>query len=271
MPAHLTSSGSVPMSLSSRVQLLHCLQQQYDDEDELFHCAATLAGVLVTGVLNAHDEQVNCRRPHRLYLTRPELLPNPCIGTPWQMLWRSQNDRAFITTMGFDVATFRFLLEGPGRFAERWDKTPIPQDDTAATGNLCPWARSLDAAGVLALVLHYLGSAMLETSLQQIFAIIPSTISRYLFFARKILLHTLRGIKEASVSLPSTVEELDSHSALITVRHSLLEGAFGSIDGLTLPVQESDDPEMENATYNGWKTDHYVSNVLAFSPRGLLF
>ena len=50
---------------------------------------------------------------------------------------------------------------------------------------------------------------------------------------------------------PSTIEELDADSLLITTRHSLLRGAFGSIDGLALPVQESDDPEIENVTYNG--------------------
>jgi hypothetical protein len=45
----------------------------------------------------------------------------------------------------------------------------------------------------------------------------------------------------------------------------MLSGAFGSI---SLAVQESDDPELENATYNGWKTDHQVNNVFVFSPEG---
>ena len=48
----------------------------------------------------------------------------------------------------------------------------------------------------------------------------------------------------------------------------MLVGASGSIDGLSLIAQESDDPEIENATYNGWKTDYCVNNVLVFSPEG---
>jgi hypothetical protein len=244
------------------------IQQEQDDDDELLMVGAAAATVII-GILENHHEKVRRRRPHRLYLTRPELLPNPRIGTPWQMLWNSQNDRAFITTMGFDVKTFRYMLEGPRHFAEMWDSTPIPREDVSYQGNPRPWARSLDAAGALGLVLHFLGSAMLETHLQQIFALIPSSVSRYLCFARKILLRTLRCMRQASIRMPSTIEELDADSLLITTRHSLLRGAFGSIDGLALPVQESDDPEIENATYNGWKCSHYVSNVLVFSPRGV--
>jgi len=48
------------------------------------------------------------------------------------------------------------------------------------------WHCSLDGAGALGLVLHYLGSAMLEVSLQQIFTLIPATLNRYLEFAEEI-------------------------------------------------------------------------------------
>ncbi|KAH9000055.1 hypothetical protein EDB92DRAFT_1757627, partial [Lactarius akahatsu] len=89
----------------------------------------------------------------RLYLRRGELLPNPHVGTPWQRLWESQEDRAFITMMGFDVATFRLLLESPGRFRERWETTPIPRNDVSALGAPRLTGRSLDGAGALGLAL----------------------------------------------------------------------------------------------------------------------
>jgi hypothetical protein len=129
-----------------------------------------------------------------------------------------------------------------------------------------PRARYLDAAGALALVLHYLGSAMLETSLQQIFALVPTTGSRYLHFARGILLTTLCSIEEVAVRWPETEEELEYDSSLpvIQFRHLFLEGTFGSVDGLSLPVQEADDPVVKNAMYNGWKCSQLV-----FSPRGV--
>ena len=38
------------------------------------------------------------------YLTQPQLLPNPRVDTPWQRLWASQSDPAYITTTGSQVA-----------------------------------------------------------------------------------------------------------------------------------------------------------------------
>lgn len=241
-----------------------------DDEEEAAVAAAVLA-FAIHQVFQARNKRVRQRRPHRLYLCRRELPPNPRVGTAWQRLWASQSDRAFITTMGVDVATFRLLLEGPGRFGELWDTTPIPRNDVSSRGEPRMGARSLDAAGALGLILHYLGSAMLEVTLQQVFALTPSVLSRYLEFAEAILHQTLVSMREGSVSMPHHLEDLRRLSALITDRHPLLEGAFGSIDGLSLMAQESDEPELENATYNGWKTDHRINNVLAFSPEGESF
>ncbi|KAH7919463.1 hypothetical protein BV22DRAFT_1108057 [Leucogyrophana mollusca] len=108
---------------------------------------------------------------------------------------------------------------------------------------------------------------MREISLQQIFALIPSTVSRYNRFALDILLETLRTMPAATINWPKDAE-FDENSALITARHPRLQGAFASIDGLNLPVQTSEDDEIENATYNGWLSEHFVSSVLVFSPKG---
>ncbi|KAF8799597.1 hypothetical protein BYT27DRAFT_7058723, partial [Phlegmacium glaucopus] len=203
-------------------------------------------------------------------LCRRELMPNPRVDTPWQRLWASQEDRAFITTMGFDVATFRYILEGSGRFGQQWEESTIPRNDVSIAGEPRMGKRSLDGAGALGLVLHYLGSSMREVSLQQIFALTPTTLSRYLEFAQDILHSVLQIIKEATISMPRGLNEYQRLSSLIQQRHPLLEGAFGSIDGLSLVAQESDDPEIENATYNGWKTTHCINNVLVFSPEGVI-
>jgi hypothetical protein len=96
-----------------------------DLEEEYLAAAAVLA-VCLFSVIEAREHR-NCqRRERRRYLCQKELCPNPRAGTPWQQLWQSQEDRAFITTMGFDVTTFRFVLEGPGGFGEHWESSPIP-------------------------------------------------------------------------------------------------------------------------------------------------
>ncbi|KAL0059585.1 hypothetical protein AAF712_013676, partial [Marasmius tenuissimus] len=168
--------------------------------------------------------------------------------------------------MVVDVATFHYLLEGSGYFRETWENTPIPQDVSSA-GAPRLGRRSLDAPGALGLALHYLCSSMLEIHPQQIFAVVPSVLNRYLDFSLDILLWVLRNTDDAKIPLPRTEEEFELDSLAIQKRHPMLVGAFRSIDGLSLPVQVSEDVEIENATYNGWKTEHHVNNILVFSPQ----
>ncbi|KAI9437903.1 hypothetical protein BJY52DRAFT_1196186 [Lactarius psammicola] len=129
--------------------------------------------------------------------------------------------------MGFDAATFRLLLVGPGRFGERWESTPIPRNDVSIIGVPRLARCSLNGAGALGLILHYLGSAMLEVMLQQIFTLTPSVLSRYLEAAESTLYDILLQIHEAWISMPRNKAELKRLSSLIWQRHPLLEGAFG--------------------------------------------
>jgi hypothetical protein len=234
------------------------------DEDDCEQVVVALAAIAL-GLELLHQDRVRHRNPSRLYLTRKDLLPSPHSDTPWQRLRASKDDRAYITTMGFDVSTFHAILDAG--FANAWDTTAVPRTDANRAGVARPMARSLDAAGALGLVLHYLSSTMREISLQQIFALIPSTVSRYINFGLTILLRTLRSMPDAAIRWPkgSEFEELNN---LIISRHPLLTGAFASIDGLNLPVQTSLDQDIENATYNGWLSEHFVSSVLVFSPDG---
>jgi hypothetical protein len=109
---------------------------------------------------------------------------------------------------------------------------------------------------------------MREISLQQIFACIPTTISRYITFGLQILLVTLSQMRAARIKWPGHLDEFQEYNDLIVERHPRLTGAFASIDGLNLFSQTLDDPEIENATYNGWLSKHCISSVLVFVPKG---
>ena len=75
-------------------------EQQGDElEDELLACI----GLVYYELEEAQRLSILRRSVQRLYLTRSDLLPDPHTDTPWQVLYHSQNDRGFITTMGFDV------------------------------------------------------------------------------------------------------------------------------------------------------------------------
>ena len=250
-------------------EFVHLLQsmlageQQDEFEDELLACV----GLVCYGLEEARHNSVLRRSSQRLYLTRPDLLPDPRNNTPWQALYHGQNDRAFITTMGFDVVTFHNILYHG--FDKLWNETPIPRRDVLPSSIPRLNSRSLDACGALGLILHYLNSTMLETSLAQVFALVPTTISRYVTFTLQILLITLRHMKEARIHWPID-DEFQESNALVLARHPLLVGAFGTMDGLNLPVQTSHNQEIENSTFNGWLQEHFISSVFAFGAEGML-
>jgi len=234
-------------------------------DDELYATQAS-ATLLILGAEAGRLLRNERRNETRSYLCRPQLPPNPRAGTAWVALLTSRNDRAYITTMGFDVETFELIISSG--FGARWDGQTIRRADAARFGNPRPGARSLDALGALGLVLHYLNSTMSEISLQQIFGLIPSTVSRYVRFGLTNLRDTLKEMKDAAIKWPRTDGEFQRLNELVLARHPLLVGAFGGIDGLNLPTQTSDNPDIENATYNGWLSEHFISSVLAFSSTG---
>lgn len=92
---------------------------------------------------------------------------------------------------------------------------------------------------------------MREVSLQQIFALIPSTVSRYITFSLQILAELLPSIREARIRWLNDLCTVQRYNALIVAWHPLLTGTFGTVDGLNLLLQESANAEIENATYNG--------------------
>lgn len=235
-------------------------------EDDLDEVAILAAAVTALGSEEARLERAEKRLPSRRYLRRPQLLPDPRNNTPWQVLYDSQDDRAFITTMGIDCATFEYILDSG--FRVQWESLAIPRPDADPAGAPRLGRRSLTAEGALGLIYHFLTSAMPDTALQQIFALVPSTVSRYRSFAIIILRDVLRTIPEAAIEWWATEEECEEDSELIRARHPLLTEAIGSIDGLNLLTASSDDTDVENATYNGWLHGHFTSCVLAFSPQG---
>ena len=122
-----------------------------NDEDQV---AKAALGLIATMAVHSQEERARRRAKKRADLVRANLLPNPRFGTPWQQLYRSKSDCAYIITMGFDVATFHKILDAS--FARQWYTVPIACSNVKSTGCTCPTARSLDAAGALGLVLHYL-------------------------------------------------------------------------------------------------------------------
>ena len=99
-------------------EIAHALIQQEEEgeegdlEQELEQSAALAAVALM--IIGAEESPRLCaerRQPSRLSVCRPQLLPNSRKDTPWQVLYQSHSDHAFITTMGFDVDAFTYVVE----------------------------------------------------------------------------------------------------------------------------------------------------------------
>ena len=252
-----------------------------DDSDDENEIPIRLVGALAATFQYRKKEKSAARL--RTYLVRASLAPNPRVGTAWQILYGSGIDRSLITVTGFDHGTFRWLLN---IFAGWWDSSPIPRSDVATEGRVRLGRRSLDASGALGLCLHYLNSTMPGHALHEIFALTPAVTSRqgfvlckrslltcllhrYLRHGLQILNYMLRQQPEAMVRWPRG-EKFVQYAAMINAKHPRLERVFGFADGLNLPLETSSDAILENSTYNGWTSDHKISNVFTFSPTGRL-
>ncbi|OAV98410.1 hypothetical protein PTTG_09758 [Puccinia triticina 1-1 BBBD Race 1] len=206
-------------------------------------------------------------RQLRTYLTRADLPTLPMVNSPWAYLWASRNNQSFITTMGLDVRTFDDLLE---RFSARWNFSTIDQADVNPIGEPQIGRQSLDAAGTLGLVLHWLCSTMSAYTMQQLFGITPAVCLRYLASGMQHLLAVLQDHPQARFLWPTTEQRARSYSSSIEKKFPLLTKCFGFLDGLNLPVLVSDDEDIQNAYYNGWTCSHYCSCILAFAPDGTI-
>ena len=203
--------GEPPLAMDHDLLFLQNLLFQHwlevEHENETQDQMRLAAAALIIGSNEDHAWAIEDRRPRRQYLGRPSLLPNPRFGTPWRRLYERHEDRTFITTMGVDTSTFHAILVAG--FGHLWYSHPIPRTDTHTMGHPRAGGRSLDAEGGLGLVLHWLSSTMRQVSLQQVFALVPSTMSRYLRFALSILIKVLRWMPSAAIAWPQGEEFLE--------------------------------------------------------------
>ncbi len=160
--------------------LLHLLTLEEEaaiQEEQEYTLAAAAGSFVLYGAEELCRMRAECHQETRLYLTWSELLPDPWSNTPWHSIFQSQSDRAFITTMGLDIGAFTCLLDGG--FAHRWNMNLIPCANNPSTAVPHLWAQSLNAAGALGLILHYLNSTMHDISLVEIFALIPTSLTLF--------------------------------------------------------------------------------------------
>ena len=193
----------------------------------------------------------------------------PPQASAFTALFNSGQDDALITLCGFDHASFTMLL---GLFKPLYDNlTPYSKDGMisdefdAYRGR----PRCMDACTCLALCLAWTRTRGSLAVLCIIFGITSSTLSLWIRFSRRIVIHMLLDHPLAKVAMP-TFQELLAYRDLIQAKYPALQTEWGAMDGLKVRCHMSGDNSKQNYFFNGWLHGHYVTNLLLFSPDGLV-
>jgi hypothetical protein len=132
---------------------------------------------------------------------------------------------------GFVFASFRILIREVRRLMTRADR----RERTVGRPRL------LHIEDELGIYLLYVNSMMRTKHLAVIFGVLPSKISETIRYIMVLVVKALRRHDDAKVSFPS-LEEMRRYSEMIARREPLVDDVIGFLDGVSLPVQCSDDP-----------------------------
>ena len=97
-----------------------------------------------------------------------------------------------------------------------------------------------------------------------IFGIIPTTANKIILWMLKEVCAKLKNNEYAKISFPDPAK-MAEFAAMVQVREPMVDNVIGFVDGLSLPIQCSDDEYMQNAAYNGYSHDTCCNNVFAFT------
>jgi hypothetical protein len=203
---------------------------------------------------------------------RDRRIPRSALTVPshsaFQRLYDSGNDQALITVTGFDHAAFTCLLS---LFAPWFHRHTPWTNDGSPFRRLLNYthgrSRIITAGTCLGLVLAWYRFRGPEYILQGWFGFTGSHANTWLRFGRRGLLVLLCEQEHAKVEIPSN-EKVVELCLLTRLRHPLLTDVFAVADGLKLYFQQCDGLDEESMYYNGWKHDHFITNVLVFSIDG---
>jgi hypothetical protein len=66
-------------------------------------------------------------------------------------------------------------------------------------------------------------------------------------------------------------EKISEFAAMVKAREPLVDDVIGFMDGVSLPVECTDDQLEQNPMYCGYSCDTMVNNVFAYGPDGKVF
>ena len=82
-----------------------------------------------------------------------------------------------------------------------------------------------------------------------------------------MLIKVLRNVDAAKVKMP-TNDDIAEYTSMVQDIYPALTNCWGAMDGLKIELEAAGDEQKQSHFYNGWKCDHYISNLFLFSPAG---
>ena len=243
-----------------RLSFSTCYTETNDGEDDL---------LLFYMLVQNQKKFVHSRNRKVFYNTLSEMeryrrsrkIPRPCLlavnKSSWRKLYEAKDDSAMITVTGSDHSSFEELhdpnnAEGVIKRIEKGGRT-----------------RKFSSRDFLGLYLAWTRTRGAVHNLSLMFGITGSAVSTYLRYARRLLIHVLKGEDSAVVRIPNE-EEISTYKAAVGSRHPMLNDVWLAMDGLKLYIEQSPNGSIQSRFYNGWTHDHYVTNLFGFTPAGTI-
>lgn len=167
-------------------------------------------------------------------------LPTDQEDSVWYKIYATQDTHAFISVVSVPPAAFALLLE-------KFEQYYIVKSGPGKRGRP---PRVTHKHAVLALLLHFYTHATEHKTLVEVFAFVPSTLSRVLANAERALSKALLELPDAAVRWPSMATQ-KRWASLSNEHEPLVDGVFAFVDGKNFPVQQPSDADRQNAMYNG--------------------
>ena len=244
-----------------------CLQEEEDDDNE----EEDIIFVLFYEKNRSWRDRLTLQeRRNRSSVIRRGALMAP-HSSPFMHLFNSGQDDALITLCGFDHRTYRLLLE---LFDPLYEGYVICQETgllracrLTKKGKKVGRKRDFTSQMLLGLTLAWTRTRGSLKVLQIIFGFTSAPLSRWIRYGRRLLVMCLRHHPDSAIKLP-TREEIAQFQVAISSMYTSIPYVYAALDGLKLTLEQAGDDDTQNAFYNGWTCDHYVSCLFLFTPDG---
>jgi hypothetical protein len=106
-------------------------------------------------------------------------------------------------------------------------------------------------------------------TLCELFGVPPSTTSRLIRNAEVALEQCLVDFPPSAIKWPSFEEQM-KWSRMVERRRPLVQNKWGFIDGKNYRIQKPTSVDLQNAHYNGWLHNVFVTGTYCFGASGLM-